>query len=132
MITYLYTVTIIFLTIHFLKRWTSTICSLFCQSHHCSCIPFLHHSLHLIIPDQYIISVYQASIHIYTFEDSCDLPEGRCVILTALSVVLTCWPPAPLARFVSIFRSLSNIWISICKVCAHNTVIPQLPGCTTG
>jgi hypothetical protein len=34
-------------------------------------------------------------------------PVGRCVILTALSVLLTCWPPAPLARFVSTFKSLS-------------------------
>lgn len=34
------------------------------------------------------------------------LPVGRWTILTALSVVLTCCPPAPLARFVSILRSL--------------------------
>lgn len=33
------------------------------------------------------------------------LPVGRWTILTALSVVLTCWPPAPLALIVSILRS---------------------------
>lgn len=33
------------------------------------------------------------------------LPVGRWTILTALSVVLTCWPPAPLALLVSILRS---------------------------
>jgi len=37
------------------------------------------------------------------------LPVGRCTILTALSVVLTCCPPAPLALFVSILRSFEFI-----------------------
>lgn len=37
------------------------------------------------------------------------LPVGRWTILTALSVVLTCWPPAPLALLVSILRSLGFI-----------------------
>lgn len=36
-------------------------------------------------------------------------PVGRCVILTALSVVFTCWPPAPCARMVSIFSSFAGI-----------------------
>lgn len=43
-----------------------------------------------------------------------NLPVGRWTILTALSVVLTCCPPAPLALFVSIFRSfgfmVNEIW----------------------
>jgi hypothetical protein len=26
------------------------------------------------------------------------MPDGRCVIRTAESVLLTCWPPAPEAR----------------------------------
>ena len=30
------------------------------------------------------------------------IPVGRCVIRTAESVLFTCWPPAPLARYVSI------------------------------
>ena len=38
---------------------------------------------------------------------------GKCVILTALSVLFTCWPPAPDALYVSILRSLSFISISI-------------------
>ncbi len=38
-----------------------------------------------------------------------DDPVGRCVMRTALSVLFTCWPPAPCARYVSIFRSPSSI-----------------------
>ena len=38
---------------------------------------------------------------------------GKCVILTALSVLLTCCPPAPLALYVSILISESSITISI-------------------
>ena len=30
------------------------------------------------------------------------MPVGMCVMRTAESVVFTCWPPAPLARMVSI------------------------------
>src|SRR5919112_1602244 len=37
------------------------------------------------------------------------IPVGRCVILTAESVLLTCWPPAPEARYVSTLRSFSSI-----------------------
>ena len=33
------------------------------------------------------------------------MPVGRCVSRTAESVLLTCWPPAPLARIVSTFTS---------------------------
>ena len=40
------------------------------------------------------------------------MPVGIWVILTALSVVLTDWPPGPLARNISILRSLSSIFIS--------------------
>lgn len=36
-------------------------------------------------------------------------PVGIWTILTALSVVFTCWPPAPVALFVSIFKSFSFI-----------------------
>ena len=36
---------------------------------------------------------------------STTMPVGRCVMRTAESVLLTCWPPAPLARKVSIRRS---------------------------
>ena len=39
-------------------------------------------------------------------------PVGRCVMRTALSVVLTCCPPAPWERKVSIRRSLSSICTS--------------------
>ena len=35
------------------------------------------------------------------------MPVGRCVRRTAESVTLTCWPPAPLERYVSMRRSLS-------------------------
>ena len=40
------------------------------------------------------------------------MPVGRWVMRTALSVLLTCWPPAPWARNTSIRRSLSSIWMS--------------------
>ena len=40
------------------------------------------------------------------------MPEGVCVILTALSVVFTDWPPGPLDLKTSILRSLSLIFIS--------------------
>ena len=35
-------------------------------------------------------------------------PEGRCLRRTALSVVLTCWPPGPLERKVSTWHSRSK------------------------
>lgn len=41
-----------------------------------------------------------------------DLPVGRCTILTALSVLLTCCPPAPLALKVSMRKSLGFTLIS--------------------
>ena len=34
------------------------------------------------------------------------MPVGRCVMRTAESVTLTCWPPAPLDRYVSIAQVL--------------------------
>ena len=37
------------------------------------------------------------------------MPVGLCVMRTAESVLLTCWPPAPEARYVSIWRSSSSI-----------------------
>ena len=36
------------------------------------------------------------------------MPVGRCVRRTALAVLLTCWPPAPLARKVSSRTSLAQ------------------------
>ena len=40
------------------------------------------------------------------------IPVGKCVILTALSVVFTDWPPGPLALNTSTLMSLSCISIS--------------------
>ena len=37
------------------------------------------------------------------------MPVGRCVMRTAESVTLTCWPPAPDDRYVSMRRSLGSI-----------------------
>jgi len=36
------------------------------------------------------------------------IPVGRCVSLTALSVLLVCCPPLPLERKVSILQSFNN------------------------
>ena len=41
------------------------------------------------------------------------MPVGKCVMRTAESVTLTCWPPAPLDRKVSIRKSFSGMSISI-------------------
>ena len=41
------------------------------------------------------------------------MPVGRWVMRTAESVVLTCWPPAPLARMVSMRMSSARISMSI-------------------
>ena len=43
---------------------------------------------------------------------STTVPVGKCVIRTAESVLLICWPPAPEARKVSILKSAGLIWIS--------------------
>ena len=40
------------------------------------------------------------------------IPVGRWVRRTAESVLLTCWPPAPDDRYVSIRRSFSSMSIS--------------------
>ena len=37
------------------------------------------------------------------------MPVGRCVTRTAESVVLTDWPPGPVARMTSILMSLASI-----------------------
>lgn len=50
-----------------------------------------------------------------------NLPVGMCTILTALSVVLTCCPPAPLARNVSIRKSRGSNLIFTLK---ERTVLP--------
>ena len=41
------------------------------------------------------------------------MPLGTCVMRIADSVLLTCWPPAPLARNVSTFRSSGLISIDV-------------------
>src|SRR5699024_8590374 len=46
---------------------------------------------------------------------------GVCVIRTAESVVFTCCPPAPLARYVSIFKSSFLISISTSSVISGST-----------
>ena len=38
------------------------------------------------------------------------MPVGRWVMRTAESVTLTCWPPAPDERYVSMRRSFSSIF----------------------
>lgn len=45
-----------------------------------------------------------------SFWQAAVIPVGMWVILTALSVTLACWPPAPPDRYLSIFRSDSLIW----------------------
>ena len=40
------------------------------------------------------------------------MPVGRCVMRIAESVTLTCWPPAPLDRNVSMRMSFSSISMS--------------------
>src|SRR6184192_4144088 len=50
-------------------------------------------------------------------------PVGRCVILTALSVVLTDWPPGPLERNTSIRRSLSSIWMSTSSASGNTATV---------
>jgi hypothetical protein len=41
------------------------------------------------------------------------MPVGMCVSRTAESVLLMCWPPAPLARKVSVRTSAGLMSISI-------------------
>ena len=45
--------------------------------------------------------------------DTTTMPVGKCVMRTAESVLLTCWPPAPPARIVSMRMSSGRISISI-------------------
>ena len=52
-------------------------------------------------------------IWLRSFWQDTTIPVGMCVIRTAESVLLTCWPPFPPARKVSIRRSFSLISISI-------------------
>src|SRR3989344_3504190 len=40
------------------------------------------------------------------------MPEGVCTSRTAVSLLLTFWPPGPPERAYSIFKSLSGIMIS--------------------
>ena len=47
------------------------------------------------------------------------LPVGRWTMRTALSVVLTLWPPAPRARYVSMRRSFGSMWTSNYAQKAH-------------
>src|ERR1700735_1893092 len=41
------------------------------------------------------------------------MPLGMCVMRTADSVLLTCWPPAPLERYTSVRRSAGLISMSM-------------------
>mmetsp|Transcript_9523 Transcript_9523/g.43384 ORF Transcript_9523/g.43384 Transcript_9523/m.43384 type:complete len:270 (+) Transcript_9523:1398-2207(+) len=56
-------------------------------------------------------------------------PVGVCVMRTALFVVLTCCPPAPDARIVSIFKSSSLITRSTSSACG-NTATLAVDVCT--
>ncbi len=49
------------------------------------------------------------------------MPVGRWVMRTAESVTLTCWPPAPLDRNVSMRRSFSSISISMSSASSGHT-----------
>ena len=46
-----------------------------------------------------------------------------CVILTALSVVLTDWPPGPPALNTSILKSESLIWISTSSASGNTATV---------
>lgn len=63
-----------------------------------------------------LLSIFKAAalfrIWLRSVWQSTTRPEGVWYILTAESVVLTCWPPAPDDRRVSTFKSFSSIFIS--------------------
>jgi hypothetical protein len=48
-----------------------------------------------------------------SFCDDTTMPVGLCVMRTAESVLFTCWPPAPDARYVSMRRSAGLMSTSI-------------------
>ena len=50
--------------------------------------------------------MYQ-DIRVETHDEVTTIPDGKWVIRTAESVLLTCWPPAPDDRKVSMRMSLS-------------------------
>src|SRR5438105_4493118 len=50
------------------------------------------------------------------------MPVGRCVIRTAESVLLTCWPPAPVERYVSTRRSSGLISTSASSVSSSSGI----------
>ena len=54
-------------------------------------------------------------------------PVDRCVMRTALSVVLTDWPPGPLERKTSMRRSLSSIWMSTSSGSGRTATVAVLP-----
>jgi hypothetical protein len=47
------------------------------------------------------------------------VPVGRCVMRTADSVLLTCWPPAPPARMVSMRRSPGDLEVDLFGLGQH-------------
>ena len=50
-------------------------------------------------------------------------PVGRCVMRTAESVVLTCWPPAPEDRIVSMRISSARISMSISSASGNTATV---------
>src|SRR5580658_10775917 len=56
-----------------------------------------------------------------SFWQAATRPVGRCVMRTADSVLLTCWPPAPLERYTSILRSAGLISMSILSSISGDT-----------
>src|SRR3970282_1572038 len=61
---------------------------------------------------------------------STTVPVGRCVMRMAESVLLTCWPPAPDARNVSMRKSLALISISPTSSDSGSTATVHVDVCT--
>ena len=55
------------------------------------------------------------------------MPVGMWVIRIADSVLLTCWPPAPCDRMVSIFKSSGLISMSTSSASANTATVAVLP-----
>ena len=56
-------------------------------------------------------------------DDVTTMPDGKWVILTAESVVLTCWPPAPDARIVSMRMSFWGMLISTSSISGSTATV---------
>ena len=66
-------------------------------------------------------------IWLFSFCIDTTVPVGRCVMRTAESVVLTDWPPGPLERKTSIFRSFSGIsMVSVCSMSGTTSTAAKL------